>query len=102
MSYDIELFEKRMREEIERFEAPVPISSNANTRQRPRKPQPSPSRTGYMVTLAVRSRRLEADTLFEYETQTISRLEAQIEAEKAAKAAGYPIIGHLHKIEKRQ
>jgi len=47
------------------------------------------------VKLAVRTKQLEMDTVFEHVSSSISKLEARMEAERAAKKAGYPIIGYL-------
>lgn len=52
----------------------------------------------YLVKLAVRKRQLSMDEIFEYYSPKLSRLEAQIDAEKAAKQAGFPIFGHVHDI----
>ncbi|KAA0010254.1 hypothetical protein F0A17_17430 [Billgrantia pellis] len=56
-------------------------------------------RTGHLVRLAVRTKQLETDTVFEHRSTSISKLEAQLEAEKAAKQAGYPIVGYLIDIQ---
>lgn len=61
---------------------------------------PSFERTGYLIRLGVRKQRLSLDTLFEYTSNKLSELEARIEAEKAAKEAGFPIVGYVHSIEK--
>ncbi len=45
--------------------------------------------------LAVRTKQLEMDTVFEHVSSSISKVEAQLEAEKAARKAGYPIIGYV-------
>lgn len=70
--------------------------------RRPRKAAASPGVRGYTVKLAVRMKRLSTDTLFVHESKTISRVEARIEAEKAAYAAGWIIIGYLVSIEKNE
>ncbi len=58
-------------------------------------------KTGYIIKLAVRKKKLSLlDEVFEYQSPKISELEARIDAEKAAKAAGYPIIGYVQSIEK--
>ncbi|MGR4066322.1 hypothetical protein OCT51_00605 [Halomonas sp. LR3S48] len=56
-------------------------------------------KTGHLVRLAVRTRKLEADTVFEHRSTSISKLEAQLEAEKAARKAGYPIVGYVIDIQ---
>lgn len=65
-----------------------------------RKTRPDSYKTGYIVRLAVRSRRLAIDEMFEYRSDKLSKLEAQLDAEKAARKAGYPIIGYVYSIEK--
>lgn len=71
------------------------------TGQTSRKKETTPSRTGnayktgHLVRLAVRTKQLEMDTVFEHVSSSISKLEAQLEAEKAARKAGYPIIGYV-------
>ncbi|WP_290783427.1 hypothetical protein [Halomonas sp.] len=61
----------------------------------PRSKAAGSPRTGHLVKLAVRTKPLELDTVFEHVSSSISRIEAQFEAEKAARKAGYPIIGHV-------
>lgn len=61
-----------------------------------RKQLPSDPQPGYTVILAVREKRMSAlDIRFEHKTNSISKLEAQIEAEQAARAAGYPVLGYV-------
>ncbi len=113
---DLSDFEESMRREIDAFqdnsekERAKRLSQAANQAtappqqprqpQRPTKQQVESYKTGHLVKLAVRTKRLELDTLFEHRSTSISRLEAQMEAEEAAKKAGYPIIGHLVDIER--
>lgn len=89
-------FERRMREDLNQYiEDQTPTS-------KPNKPEPtiktkpggSPPQ-GTVVILAVRQKRLQMDTHFTYTSSSISRLEAQLEAEKAAREAGCPIVGFL-------
>lgn len=104
MNSDLTDFEKQMQEEIESFLSPAqqkqaqtrkPSSSSPGTKQ------PAKSmKTGHVVKLAVRTKQLEMDTVFEYCSASISKLEAQMEAEKAAKKAGYPIIGFVIDIQR--
>lgn len=56
---------------------------------------------GFTVILAVRERNSICDIRFEYETKSISRLQARFEAEHAAKEAGYPIIGFVVNITQK-
>lgn len=70
--------------------------------QRPsRKAYPDSYKTGYIVRLAVRKKKIAFDEMFEFESHKLSKLEAQLDAEKAARKAGYPIIGYVYSIEKR-
>ncbi len=70
-------------------------------RKAPRKMAPAESyKVGYVVRLGVRQKRLSLDELFEFRSNKISELEARLDAERAAKKAGYPIIGYVHSIEK--
>lgn len=50
---------------------------------------------GLHVTLAVRRHGKISDERFEHQTETISKLQARLEAEKAARDAGWPIIGYV-------
>ena len=52
-------------------------------------------KAGLRVRLAVRTKPLEMDSVFEHVSSSISKVEAQLEAEKAAREAGYPIIGYV-------
>lgn len=88
---DLKLFEKRMRQQLDAFQNPGKFRASA-------KPVGS-AKTGIRIILAVRTKRLEMDTVFTHESSSISRIEAQMEAEKAARKAGYPIIGHVIAVE---
>lgn len=57
-------------------------------------------KTGYLVRLGVRKKRIAYDEMFEYQSDKLSQLEARLEAEKAARKAGYPIIGYVYSIDK--
>lgn len=70
------------------------------TPPKPKSMGPSVSKVGYVVKLAVRTKRLALDDMFEYTSRKLSELEAKIDAEKAARDAGYPIIGYVYSIEK--
>lgn len=82
-------FERAARERIEEFLNPEQY------RYKRKKAKPAARTEGLTVQLAVRKKRLAMDELFEFRTQSISRLEAKIEAERAARDAGYPIIGYV-------
>ena len=57
-------------------------------------------KTGHIVRLAVRRKQIALDEMFEYRSDKLSKLEARLDAEKAAKKAGYPIIGYVYSIDK--
>lgn len=104
---DLEDFEKSMHKEIDAFleAGSRPAKPQKATRSTTKKSQPptasaSEMKTGHIVKLAVRTKQLELDTAFEYHSTSISRLEAQMEAEKAANKAGYPIIGYVIDIQR--
>jgi hypothetical protein len=108
METELNEFEQQMRREINAF-----MEKEQETRQqaattppdRPAEKETVPkasrsklsgaSKTGHLVKLAVRTKRLEMDTVFEHVSSSISKIEAQLEAEKAARKAGYPIIGYV-------
>lgn len=54
----------------------------------------------HRIVLAVRPKRIAHNVLFEFESARLSRLEVKIEAAKAAREAGYPIVGYVHSFEK--
>ncbi|MBS9404527.1 hypothetical protein KG088_12885 [Halomonas sp. TRM85114] len=90
-------FEQNMRRELDAFMKPTKTSENPAPEIKPTaKPDSSAAyKTGHIVKLAVRTKQLEMDTVFEYVSSSISKLEARMEAERAAKKAGYPIIGYV-------
>ena len=108
MGTELSDFEQNMRREIDAFLKPgkavAPKADVPKARRREASPSPGQPakalKTGHVVKLAVRTRPLELDTVFEHRSSSISKLEAQLEAEKAAKKAGYPIIGHLIEIQR--
>jgi hypothetical protein len=65
---------------------------------RPVKQRATSQRIGHLIKVAVRSKPLELVTLFEHRSSSISRLEAQLEDEEAARMAGYSLIGHVIEI----
>ncbi|PXX94738.1 hypothetical protein [Halomonas sp. LBP4] len=103
MTTELSEFEQNMRREIDAFLKPgkgreskplAPVAKPAREPGRVRQPAGS-HRTGHVIKLAVRKKQLEMDTVFEHVSSSISKLEAQLEAEKAARQAGYPIIGYV-------
>lgn len=110
METELGEFERQMRRDINSFmdkaqetrrkaatsapEWPIEDESKAKPKAPRSKPGGSP-KTGHRVKLAVRTKQLEMDTVFEHVSSSISKIEAQLEAEKAARKAGYPIIGFV-------
>lgn len=102
MDTELNDFEQSMRREIDAFlkpgKEPKPQAKPVTRRTTPRSPAGGDAKamkTGHIVKLAVRTKPLELDTVFEHHSSSISKLEAQLEAEKAARQAGYPIIGYV-------
>ncbi|TDB05043.1 hypothetical protein [Halomonas marinisediminis] len=112
METELSEFERQMRRDINSFmdkaqetrrkaatSAPEwPIEDKSNAKTKPKAPRSKPGgspKTGHRVKLAVRTKQLEMDTVFEHVSSSISKIEAQLEAEKAARKAGYPIIGFV-------
>ncbi|MDT8878753.1 hypothetical protein RSO68_04665 [Halomonas saccharevitans] len=105
METELSEFEQVMRRQIEDFMSPkqgtvkgrdaksAPAAAAAP--KAPRSKAAGAPKTGHLVKLAVRTKPLEMDTVFEHASTSISKIEAQLEAEKAAKKAGYPIIGYV-------
>ncbi|TLF51947.1 hypothetical protein FEI13_06875 [Halomonas urmiana] len=106
METELSEFEQVMRRHIDDFMSPrqgdkkrrgsTAASSLADpVPKAPRSKAAGAPKTGLLVKLAVRTKPLEMDTVFEHASTSISKIEAQLEAEKAAKKAGYPIIGYV-------
>ncbi|MBD3897887.1 hypothetical protein IEI94_18680 [Halomonas sp. ML-15] len=106
MSSELTEFEQRMQREIENFLKPDAEQKQTTPTKRAERPvkldkQDAKSmKTGHIVKLAVRTKQLEMDTAFEYHSTSISKLEAQMDAEKAARKAGYPIVGYVIDIQR--
>lgn len=82
---DLQRIERSIKRELESFLDPTPP---------PRKPRVAITK-GLTVILAVRKKPLASDHRFEHRTNSISRLQARLEAERAAREAGWPIIGYV-------
>lgn len=103
MNRDLVDFEERFKQEADAYFKQNPGESDkvypSHTKPcSPRKPgelRSNEYKAGHIVRLAVRKSRMGADIIFEHHSTSISKLEAQMEAEKAARKAGYPIIGHV-------
>ncbi|QOR40226.1 hypothetical protein HNO52_18145 [Billgrantia diversa] len=81
--------------------SPLPHQANFSTRQKPTETKGVAYKTGYIIRLVVRKKKVSMlDEIFEFESSKISELEARLDAEKAAKAAGYPIIAYTQSITK--
>lgn len=63
------------------------------------KEREKPYRQGYRISLRVRKYRLSAPNIFVYESSKLSRVEAEIDARKAATAAGWPLVSCMIDIE---
>lgn len=94
----IEEFEANMKRELNRFvshsTAPAGPLSKA-TPQKPRAKQSTTPLKGLRVTLGVKQKRLMLEEPFTVQTSSISKVEARIQAEKAARKAGWKIISHV-------
>lgn len=106
MATELDEFEQNMQREINAFLGPavskpqrerVTEDRNGGLASRARRtPAKGGSiKTGFIVKLAVRNKPLERDAVFEHQSTSISKLEAQLQAEKAARKAGFRIIGHV-------
>ncbi len=108
METELSEFERQMRREIDSFmtheketrrkarDTPPEWPGEMGTADKTQRNKPAGApRTGHLVKLAVRTKQLEMDTVFEHVSSSISKIEAQLEAEKAARKAGYPIIGYV-------
>jgi len=108
MDTNLNEFEQQMRREIDAFmdnaqetrrkaaTAPPQWPSDEPTPAKAARSKPAGApKTGHLVKLAVRTKPLELDSIFEHVSSSISKIEAQLEAEKAARKAGYPIIGYV-------
>lgn len=106
MATELDDFEQNMQREIKAFLEPSakkPDSGRASqvrpdasvSKAQRASSQSGSIKTGYIVKLAVRNKPLERDSVFEHQSTSISKLEAQFQAEKAARKAGFRIIGHV-------
>lgn len=84
---DLDQFERHAKRHIEEFLNPELKRQRKNTR--------IATTQGLTVTLAVRKPGEILDTRFTHRSRSISRLQARLEAEKAARAAGYSIIAYV-------
>lgn len=88
---DEKQFENNVRKHIDRF---------VNPKKATKKLAASFDGTKLKVTLKVRKKQLAADVFYSKVVDTLSELQAEIEARKAARADGYSIIAYVQDIEK--
>ncbi|MGP9633719.1 hypothetical protein ACT3R7_11700 [Halomonas sp. AOP43-A1-21] len=86
-------FARRMQRELDEFNAKR--SPGKRTRRPATRYQPEPNKHVITVKLVVRKRYIAADEYFYHFSERLSELEAEIEAKRAAVAAGYPIFGYV-------
>ncbi|MGP9796958.1 hypothetical protein ACT3UJ_06335 [Halomonas sp. 86] len=67
-------------------------STQCKDKKKPWRSKPKPN---HKVTLCVRKKQLAADEKFVHESLKVSKLEAEIEARKAALDAGWPIVTYI-------
>lgn len=91
----IDQFEEQMRRELEKFSTSRSKPNKASRPTRPSRPVINEPTRGLKITLGVKNRRLAIEEPFTVQTQSISRLEAKIEAERAARKAGWAIVSHV-------
>lgn len=85
---NLQQFERHARQRLEEYLKP-------ELKQQRRNPRIDRPNQGVTVILAVRQPGSLQDIRFTHQAKTISRLEARLEAEKAARIAGYPVIGYV-------
>ncbi len=87
---DMQRFERSMLDEIQAFNEGKPWAKKRQA------PSAAVNLQQTIVRLAVRTRQyLALDVEFVHRSNKLSRLEARLEAEAAARAAGYPVIGYV-------
>lgn len=85
---ELSQFERQAKQRLEEFLDPGLKKARPNVRiSRPQE--------GLTVTLAVRRRGDILDHRFTYQSNTISRFQAKLEAERAARLAGWPIVAFV-------
>lgn len=90
---DTQEFARNMQRELNAF------NEKRSPGQRPRRPAkrhaPARNSSVIVVKLVIRKRRIAADEVYYHFSERLSELEAEIEAKRAAVAAGYPVFGHV-------
>lgn len=85
-------FEEGLRKALQQYEETPKEKKQRRVAQRHTASKAAP---GFVVRLAVRMKNLSMDTIFEHHSKSISKLQARIEAEQAARAEGWLIIGYV-------
>lgn len=99
----VDQFEESMKRELDKFVRSTNRTASSTSREsapraRPEAPRARETTTplkGLRVTLGVKQKRLALEVPFTVQTDSISRMEARIHAEKAARKAGWKIISHV-------
>ena len=99
----VEQFEENMKRELDKFVRSTNRTASSTSREtapraRPEAPRARETTTplkGLRVTLGVKNKRLAWEQPFTVQTDSISKVQAKIQAEKAARKAGWKIISHV-------
>jgi len=99
----VEQFEENMKRELDKFVRSTNRTASSTSREtapraRPEAPRARETTTplkGLRVTLGVKNKRLAWEEPFTVQTDSISKVQAKIQAEKAARKAGWKIISHV-------
>ncbi|NUJ57487.1 hypothetical protein [Cobetia sp. BMC6] len=89
----VEQFEENMKRELDKFVRST--TAPAKPVAKPRATQSTTPLKGLRVTLGVKNKRLALEEPFTVQTDSISKVQAKIQAEKAARKAGWKIISHV-------
>lgn len=84
---DLDAFEKGLSKQLRQFVTPLPPRPKARPAAKPV--------AGLSVCLVVRRPGEVSDYQFTHQTNTISKFQARIEAEHAARKAGWPIVAYV-------
>ncbi|WP_156961931.1 hypothetical protein [Cobetia amphilecti] len=90
----VDQFEESMKRELDKF-VRTSTGTPPQTTSKPRAKQSTTPLKGLRVTLGVKQKRLMLEEPFTVQTSSISKVEARIQAEKAARKAGWKIISHV-------
>lgn len=93
---ELQRFERAMLDEIQAYQDGKPWAP------RRKAPEAAVNRQATVVRLAVREKRLGMDVEFVHHSPKLSTLEAKLDAERAARKAGYPIVGYVIDVEQAE